>query len=67
MRVMSAARGPAARARSATSGPMPRGSPTVTASRGRLPLEPDVDVRVPAQALQVVLQRLVLGQPVADA
>src|SRR5437016_10953666 len=66
----SASSGPRASAFSITSGPIPRGSPSVTASRGgrgATPLEPDVDVGGAAQQVQVVLDGELLRQPVADA
>src|SRR2546429_4420861 len=59
--VTSASSGPSARAFAATSGPMPRGSPTVTARRGRATRSgADVDVRRAAQDLEVVLYRELL-------
>src|SRR5439155_990865 len=60
--VTSAPRGPSARAFAVTSGPMPRGSPTGTARRGRATrLGADVDVRRAAQDLEVVLYRELLA------
>src|SRR5207237_6193219 len=69
-RTTSASRGPSARAFSTTSGPIPRGSPGVTARRGRrgaTPLEPDVDVGRAAQQVEVVFDGELLAQTVADA
>src|SRR5438105_2083114 len=63
----SASSAPKASAFSTTSGPMPRGSPSVTASRGATPLEPDVDVGGAAQQVEVVLDGELLRQAVADA
>src|SRR5262249_24428594 len=59
------------RARATTSGPMPRGSPSVTASRGRLALgpatlEPDIDVREAAQLIEVVFDAELLREIAAD-
>src|SRR6266404_5525805 len=62
----SASSGPRASAFSITSGPIPRGSPSVTASRGRR-LETDVDVRGATQQIEMVLDGELLAQPVADA
>src|SRR6266496_2401717 len=62
----SASRGPRATAFATTSGPIPRGSPSVTASRGRR-LETDVDVRGATQQVEMVLDGELLAQPVADA
>src|SRR5207249_11663534 len=66
----SASSGPMASAFSSTSGPMPRGSPTVTPRRGREPrdtwLVANVDVRRAAQQVEVVLDGELLAQPVAD-
>src|SRR2546427_7860439 len=62
----SASSGPKASAFSTTSGPIPRGSPSVTASRGRR-LETDVDVRGATQQVEMVLDGELLAQPVADA
>src|SRR5436189_6042809 len=65
--VTSASSGPSARAFAATSGPMPRGSPTVTARRGRATRSgADVDVRRAAQDLEVVLYRELLAHVLAD-
>src|SRR6266404_11585 len=61
----SASSGPRASAFSITSGPIPRGSPSVTASRGRR-LETDVDVRGAPQQVEVVLDGELLAQPVAN-
>src|SRR5438105_6805874 len=68
-RVISASNGPSASALASTSGPIPRGSPGVTARRGRrpTPLEPDVDVGRAAQQVEVVFDGELLRQPVADA
>src|SRR5262249_36557311 len=68
---MSAPSGAWPRARATTSGPMPRGSPSVTASRGRLALgpatlEPDVDVREAAQLDRGVLDAELLREIAAD-
>src|SRR5213592_3650399 len=49
-----------------TSGPIPRGSPSVTASRGRR-LEPDVDVRGATQQVEMVLDGELLAERFADA
>src|SRR5207248_4401948 len=69
--VMSASSGPSASALATTSGPIPRGSPGVTARRGRwggaTPLESDVDVGRAAQQVEVVFDGELLSQPVADA
>src|SRR6266571_9162820 len=62
----SAASGPRASAFWITSGPIPRGSPSVTASRGRR-LETDVDVRGATQQVEMVLDGELLAQPVANA
>src|SRR5438552_4452552 len=62
----SASSGPRATAFATTSGPIPRGSPSVTASRGRR-LETDVDVRGATQQVEMVLDGELLAQPVADA
>src|ERR1051326_251165 len=66
---MSASRRSCARARCTTSGPIPRGSPRVTAMRGRRPrvLEPDVDVGRAAQQIEVVAHCELLAQGLADA
>src|SRR5205823_4133766 len=68
---MSASSGPSASALATTSGPIPRGSPGVTARRGRrgeaTPLEPDVDVGRAAQQVEVVFDGELLAQTVADA
>src|SRR5437660_2266669 len=68
-RVISASNGPSASALASTSGPIPRGSPGVTARRGRrpTPLEPDVDVGRAAQQVEVVFDGELLAQTVADA
>src|SRR5438034_4132274 len=69
----SAASGACSSARATTSGPMPRGSPSVTARRGRCAcgpgvlLEADVDVGLAADQIQEVLDREVLAQVGADA
>src|SRR3989442_4292409 len=60
----SASSGPSASAFSITSGPIPRGSPSVTASRGRR-LETDVDVGGATQQIEMVLDNELLAQPVA--
>src|SRR5205809_6716348 len=65
MKVRSASSGPRASALWITSGPIPRGSPSVTASRGRR-LETDVDVRGATQQVEVVLDGELLAQPVPD-
>src|SRR6266487_5124382 len=65
MKVRSASSGPRASALWITSGPIPRGSPSVTASRGRR-LEPDVDVRGAPQQVEMVLDGELLAQPVAN-
>src|SRR3989440_12769106 len=71
--VTSASSGPSASALATTSGPMPRGSPGVTARRGRgpregaTPLETDGDVGRAAQQVEVVFHGELLSQPVADA
>src|SRR5438093_935749 len=70
---MSASRRSWASARCTTSGPIPRGSPRVTAiwgrerGGGRRALEADVDVRRAAQQIEVVLDRELLAQGLADA
>src|SRR5438552_10523958 len=61
----SASSGPRASAFWITSGPIPRGSPNVTASRGRR-LETDVDVRGAPQQVEMVLDGELLTQPVAN-
>src|SRR5438128_8958669 len=61
----SASSGPRASAFWITSGPIPRGSPSVTASRGRR-LETDVDVRGAPQQVEMVLDGELLAQPVAN-
>src|SRR5207249_3979099 len=66
MNVRSASSAPRASAFSITSGPIPRGSPSVTASRGRR-LETDVDVRGATQQVEMVLDGELLAEPVADA
>src|ERR1041385_845635 len=64
----SASSGPRARAFSTTSGPMPRGSPRVTARRRRPALlGPDVDVGRAPQQIDVVLDRELLGELLAHA
>src|SRR5256885_12001857 len=65
IKVISASSAPRASAFSITSGPIPRGSPSVTASRGRR-LETDVDVRGAPQQVEMVLDGELLAQPVAD-
>src|SRR2546428_7900942 len=65
-RTTSASSGPKASAFSTTSGPIPRGSPSVTASRGRR-LETDVDVRGAPQQIEMVLDGELLAQAVPDA
>src|SRR5690242_5503615 len=71
MTMISASSGPIASALATTSGPIPRGSPGVTARRGRregpTPLEPDVDVGRAAQQVEVVFDGELLTQSVADA
>src|SRR2546422_11746768 len=62
----SASRGPRAPALATTSGPIPRGSPSVTASRGRR-LEPDVNVRGATQQDEMVLDGELLAERFADA
>src|SRR5256885_12681864 len=64
-KVTSASSGPSASAFCTTSGPIPRGSPSVTASRGRR-LETDVDVGGAPQQVEMVLDGELLAQPVAD-
>src|SRR5262245_43563747 len=70
--VISAPRVPAASARSTTSGPMPRGSPRVTASRARgaTALEADLDVGRATQRIDVPLDgellAHLLAQPILD-
>src|SRR5438034_5060279 len=66
MKVRSASSGPRASALWITSGPIPRGSPSVTASRGRR-LEPDVDVRGATQQVEMVLDGELLAERFADA
>src|SRR3989454_8384924 len=66
MKVRSASSGPRATALATTSGPIPRGSPSVTASRGRR-LEPDVDVRGATQQVEMVLDGELLAERFADA
>src|SRR6059058_5228521 len=66
MNVRSASSAPRASAFSITSGPIPRGSPSVTASRGRR-LEPDVDVRGATQQVEMVLDGELLAERFADA
>src|SRR5882672_7430479 len=65
----SASRGLAVMAAATTSGPTPRGSPSVTARRGRpgTMLEADVHVGHAAELIEVVLLRQVLAQLVANA
>src|SRR5207249_2617993 len=67
--VISASSGPRASALATTSGPIPRGSPGVTARRGRCPpvLETDVDVGRAAQQVEVVFHGKLLAETVADA
>src|SRR6266487_278356 len=64
----SASSAPAARALRTTSGPIPRGSPRVTARRGRCAtgLEPDVDVRRAAQLVDVMTDGELLAELGAD-
>src|ERR1700704_5084863 len=62
----SASSGPKESALVTTSGPIPRGSPSVTASRGRR-LETDVDVGGATQHVEMGLDGELLAQPVADA
>src|SRR5258705_484433 len=62
----SASSGPRASAFWITSGPIPRGSPSVIASRGRR-LETDVDVRGATHQVEMVLDGELLAQPVANA
>src|SRR5216117_2651688 len=62
----SASRGPRASALSTTSGPIPRGSPSVIARRGRR-LETDVDVRGATHQVEMVLDGELLAQAVANA
>src|SRR5438270_11301366 len=65
--VTSASSGPSASAFATTSGPIPRGSPRVTARRGRATRSgADVDVRRAAQDLEVVLYRELLAHVLAD-
>src|SRR2546428_13598807 len=66
MKVRSASSGPRASALWITSGPIPRGSPSVTASRGRR-LEPDVDVRGATQQVEMALDGELLAERFADA
>src|SRR5690349_8881570 len=65
----SASRGPAATAAATTSGPTPRGSPSVTARRGRAGtlLEADVHVGHATELIEVMLLRQVLAQLFANA
>src|SRR5207302_2314052 len=66
-RVMSASSGPRASAFATTSGPIPRGSPRVTARRGRATRSgANVDVRRAAQNVEVVLYRELLAHVLAD-
>src|SRR3989454_1871173 len=64
----SAGSGPRERAFATTSGPIPRGSPRVTARRGRgaTALEADVHVGGASQQLEIVLLRESLAQGLAD-
>src|SRR5712691_5358644 len=64
----SAASAPRARAFATTSGPIPRGSPRVTARRGReaTALEADVHVSRASQQVEIVLLGEPLAQRVAD-
>src|SRR5690348_11276782 len=64
-KVRAASRGPSASAFSTTSGPIPRGLPRVTASRGRR-LEADVDVSGAAEQIEVMLDGELLAQSFAD-
>src|SRR5437879_13659030 len=65
---MSASSGRAASARATTSGPIPRGSPSVTARRGRgaTGSEADVDVGEMAQLVDEMLHHQVLAETRAD-
>src|SRR3989475_9054597 len=65
---MSAGSAPRARAFATTSGPIPRGSPRVTARRGRAAtaLEADVHVGRASQQVEIVLLGEPLAQRVAD-
>src|SRR5690349_8278398 len=68
IKVRSASSGPRRTALSITSGPMPRGSPSVTAKRGRrMRLVSDVDVRHAAQEIEIMLDRELLAEGVLDA
>src|SRR5512134_622161 len=60
---------PSVSARATTSGPIPRGSPRVTARRARpvAGLKPDVDVGGAAQLREVVLDGELLTEVLADA
>src|SRR2546422_1841378 len=64
----SAGSAPRERAFATTSGPIPRGSPRVTARRGRgvTALEADVHVGGASQQLEIVLLRKSLAQGLAD-
>src|SRR4029077_6629744 len=63
-----ASSGPRASAFWITSGPMPRGSPSVTAKRGRrMRLVSDVDVRHATEQVEVMLDRELLAEGVLDA
>src|SRR5437870_9848772 len=60
---------PTASALATTSGPIPRGSPSVTSRRGRRRVtasQPDVDVGGTTQDLEVVLDGELLRQPIAN-
>src|SRR5256886_16417675 len=64
---MSASRGPRASAFATSSGAIPRGSPRVTARRGRATRSvANVDVRRAAQNVEVVLYRELLAHVLAD-
>src|SRR5689334_14662261 len=66
--VTSASRGASTNAFFTTSGPMPRGSPSVTATRGRrtIRLVSDVDVRHAAEEIEIMLDRELLAERVLD-
>src|SRR5689334_18074004 len=68
IKVTSASRGASANAFFATSGPMPRGSPSVTAKRGRRTrLVSDVDVGHATEQVEIMLDRELLAEGVLDA
>src|SRR5690348_5985923 len=68
IKVRSASSGPRRTALSITSGPMPRGSPSVTAKRGRrMRLVSDVDVRHATEQVEIMLDRELLAEGVLDA